>query len=96
TITVTGGKDVKYMLGDVNNDGIINAVDASQVLKYYAKVSTGGDGCFTEDQKLAVNVNGYGVIDAGDAAKILSYYAYASTIKDGTPVSMEDFMAGKK
>ena len=96
TITVTGGKDVKYTLGDVNNDGIINAVDASQVLKYYAKVSTGGDGGFTEEQKLAANVNGDGVIDAVDAAKILSYYAYASTIKDGTPVSMEDFMAGKK
>lgn len=28
--------------GDVNNDGFINAVDASQILAYYAYTSTGG------------------------------------------------------
>lgn len=30
----------EYFLGDVNNDGQINAVDASSVLSYYAQVST--------------------------------------------------------
>ncbi|MBR5683097.1 MAG: hypothetical protein IKW96_07435 [Ruminococcus sp.] len=92
TVTVTGGKDITYKLGDVNNDGNVNAVDASQVLKYYAKLSTGGEGGFTEAQKLAANVNGDSIIDAVDAAKILSYYAYVSTVKEGTPKTMEEFM----
>lgn len=30
----------EYFLGDVNNDGQINAVDTSSVLSYYAQVST--------------------------------------------------------
>ena len=34
--------DVSLERGDVNNDGFINAVDASQILSYYAYTSTGG------------------------------------------------------
>ena len=34
--------DVSLERGDVNNDGFINAVDASQILSYYAYISTGG------------------------------------------------------
>lgn len=34
--------DVSLERGDVNNDGFINAVDASQILAYYAYTSTGG------------------------------------------------------
>ncbi|WP_295074157.1 dockerin type I domain-containing protein, partial [Ruminococcus sp.] len=90
--TVSGGKDVSYKLGDVNANGIVDAVDASLVLQYYAKISTGGDGGFTEEQKLAANVTGDAIIDAVDAAKILSYYAYVSTVKEGTPKTMEEFM----
>ncbi|MBO4523639.1 MAG: hypothetical protein J5723_03060 [Ruminococcus sp.] len=92
TVTVSGGKDLTYKLGDVNANGIVDAVDASMVLQYYAKISTGSDGGFTEEQKLAANVTGDAIIDAVDAAKILSYYAYVSTVKEGTPKTMEEFM----
>jgi hypothetical protein len=34
--------DISLERGDVNNDGFINAVDASQILAYYAYTSTGG------------------------------------------------------
>ena len=53
-----------YTLGDVNNDGKIDAKDASLVLVEYAKMSTGGTGDFTEVQKLAANVNSDSKIDA--------------------------------
>ncbi|WP_296569862.1 dockerin type I domain-containing protein [Ruminococcus sp.] len=72
----------EYKLGDVNNDGLINAVDASSVLEYYAIVSSARFSTFTAGQKLAADVNHDGFIDAVDASKILSYYAYLSTAKD--------------
>ena len=96
TITVSGGQDIQYKLGDVNQDGIVDAVDASMTLRYYAKLSANADGGFTEAQKLAADVNKDGIIDAVDASKILGYYAYLSTVKEGTPKSIEEFIASKK
>lgn len=72
----------KYPLGDVNNDGQINAVDASSVLSYYAMVSTNKDGGFDDLQKVAADVDHDGQINAVDASCILSYYAYVSTTKE--------------
>jgi len=69
-------------LGDVNNDGYIDAVDASSVLEYYALVSAAQLSNFSAVQKLAADVNHDDFIDAVDASKILSYYAYLSTAKD--------------
>ena len=83
-----------YTLGDVNNDGKINAVDASDVLAYYARISTNQEGGYTEEQKLAADVTHDGSINAVDASNILAYYAYVSTTK-GTPMSMEEYMKKK-
>ncbi|MDO4864052.1 MAG: S8 family serine peptidase [Ruminococcus sp.] len=68
-----------YTLGDVNEDGKIDAKDSSEILVYYAKVSTGGEGDLSDTQKTAANVNGDGKIDAKDASAILGYYSYTST-----------------
>jgi len=65
--------------GDVNNDGEVNAVDASEVLTYYAKTSTNTDSSFTEAQKKAADHNEDGEINAADASSILAYYASNST-----------------
>lgn len=70
-----------YVLGDVNDDGSINAVDASLVLTEYATTSTGAAGSFSANQKKAADVNKNGSVDAVDASKILSYYADESTGK---------------
>ncbi|EWM54740.1 dockerin type I domain-containing protein [Ruminococcus flavefaciens] len=69
-------------LGDVNNDGQVDAVDASSVLAYYARISTNQNGEYTEEQKLAADVNDDGQINAVDASNILAYYTYVSTTKD--------------
>ena len=95
TVTVTGGTTISYKLGDVNEDGFVDAVDSSMVLKEYARLSAGESGTFTAKQKLAANVNGDDVIDAVDASNILAYYAYASA-ETGTVKSMEEFMASRK
>ena len=60
----------KYVLGDVNSDGYINANDALMVLRYYAGYIT-----LTENQKQAANTQNDGNINANDALKILRYYA---------------------
>ena len=69
----------EYKLCDVNNDGKVDAKDATMVLVYYSQVSTGGDGELTENQKKAADMNGDSHIDAKDASVILAAYAAAST-----------------
>ena len=83
-IKVIGEKKIKikYDLGDVNNDGLINAIDASSVLAYYALTSTNKNPGYTNEQKLAADVNYDGAINAIDASNILAYYAYASTTEE--------------
>ena len=93
TVTTKANPDetTEYKLGDVNNDRLINAVDASEVLTYYAMTSTNKNGDLDANQKLAADVDRNGSINAVDASNILSYYAYTSTEKEGI-ISMEEFM----
>ncbi|MCR4793725.1 MAG: hypothetical protein K5898_00820 [Ruminococcus sp.] len=93
-IKMNGEKKPKYTLGDVNNDGQINAIDASEVLKYYAMISTDKDGSFDANQKLAADADCDGFINSIDASFILAYYAYISTTKD-EPLSFEEYMKNK-
>ena len=85
------GNNKELSLGDVNGDGIIDAVDASDVLAYYAKVSTGQNGGFSAEQQTAADVDLNGIIDSVDASDILAYYAYASTAS-GSAVPVKDFL----
>lgn len=68
-----------YTMGDLNNDGLIDAVDATAVLIEYAEVSTSGETTLSERQKLAGDINKDGLIDAVDASIIQVYYAEVST-----------------
>jgi hypothetical protein len=79
------------MLGDVNGDKHIDSVDASQLLRAYALVSTGETSIFDGDQKTAGDVDKNGMIDSVDASKVLSYYAYASNTS-GVIKSLEEFL----
>lgn len=79
TLTVVA---LEYALGDVDGNKTINAVDASYVLEYYARTSTGKSSNFNDAQKKAADVNNDKNINAVDASYILSYYAYISTAKD--------------
>ena len=69
--------------GDVDNDGIINAVDASNVLKYYAITSTGAS--FDTVTMLSArhngDMNGNRIVDSVDASLILKQYAANSVGK---------------
>lgn len=77
-VTVVDSTSV-YKLGDTNEDGKIDAKDASFVLGVYAILSTGGKSNLTAEQEAAADVNGDKKIDSKDASAILSYYSYTST-----------------
>ena len=82
------------VIGDVNDDGMVDAVDASDVLAYYARVSTEQEGGFSKKQQIAADVDMNGLIDSVDASDILSYYAYLSTA-GGTVPDMVDYLEKK-
>ena len=88
-------EDDDSSLGDVNEDGKVDAKDASAILVEYSKMSTGGDGSFTASQKQAADVNADNKIDAKDASFILSYYALASTATGDVP-TMNEYMSTRK
>lgn len=81
--------------GDVNGDGKIDAVDASDVLAYYAQSSTQQESSFTEAQKTAADVDDNGFADSVDASRILEYYAFSSTA-DGEILRFEDYLKIQK
>ncbi|MCD7890497.1 MAG: leucine-rich repeat protein, partial [Ruminococcus sp.] len=78
-----------FTLGDVDENNVIDAIDASYVLTEYAKKATSQASGFTESQELAADVNGDSIVDAIDASFILSYYAYTAV---GGTDSFEDYM----
>ena len=90
-VTTTDVPPIDYNLVDVNDDGKVDEKDASMVLVEYAKMSTGGEGDFTEKQKLAANANFDRKIDAKDASFVLAYYAMASTASGDVP-TMREYM----
>ena len=79
-------------MGDVNNDGYVDAVDAAKVLVEYAKRSVGDKGSFTDAQNKAGDIDSNGMIDSVDASKILKYYAYLSSSKEENKKTFEEFV----
>ena len=79
TTTTSSDIPTTIKLGDVNNDGAIDASDASDVLKEYAILATGGSSTFNAKQKIAGDTNEDGAVDSSDASNILAYYAYTAT-----------------
>ena len=76
-------------LGDVNGSGTIDSSDASCILEFYARQSTGSTKLFTMEQESAADVNNDFLADASDASCILEYYSYIST---GGTLSLKDYI----
>ncbi len=89
TITANFTAD-EGLLGDVNEDGKIDAADAAMVLVAAAKIGSGDDSGLTDTQSVASDVNLDGNIDAMDAAAILRY---AAAVGSGdSEAKLEDFV----
>lgn len=95
SITITASdKPVpqKYTLGNVNDDNVIDAVDATLVLREYTVIISGGTSIFNEKQKLAADVNKDSVVDGIDATLILRYYTLVISSPPGTMPNLEDWI----
>lgn len=64
------------MLGDVNNDGVVDGVDATLTLRAYTLILSNMDSGFTPAETAAADVDGDGAITGIDATLILRYYTY--------------------
>lgn len=93
-VTTTETTPIDYDLGDVNEDGVVDAKDASTILVAYAKASTGSEDGLTEQQRSVSDVDNDVKVDAKDASSILAYYAMASTASGDVP-SLKEYMTGK-
>lgn len=71
-------EEADFSLGDVNRNGVIDAVDATLVLRQYSTESLKGDDVIDDIGKACADVNGDGKIAATDATCILRYYSYQS------------------
>ncbi|MCR4796672.1 MAG: hypothetical protein K5898_16150 [Ruminococcus sp.] len=93
TTTTTQPANIK--LGDINNDGFVDSVDASGILAEYARLSSNNaKGKFSETQQKAADVDKNGLIDSVDASRVLAYYAYISNTTDAK--SIEEFIKTRK
>ncbi|MBO4524587.1 MAG: hypothetical protein J5723_07905 [Ruminococcus sp.] len=61
--------------GELNDDGIVDAVDAAMALKDYASISSGHSGTLDQNKRARADMNSDEVVDAVDAAIILGIYA---------------------
>ncbi len=61
--------------GELNDDGIVDAVDAAMALQDYASISSGRSGTLDQNRRARADMNGDEVVDAVDAALILGIYA---------------------
>lgn len=86
-ITLSG--NAPFMLGDVTLDGKIDAADATDILKAYSNLSTGGASGLNATQRKAAEVIVDDKIDAADATEVLKFYSFLSTGGSGT---FEEFL----
>ena len=79
-------------LGDVNGDGLINAVDASKILVFFAQLQDGSASAAAKDIAVC-DVNKDGIINAVDASLVL---VYTTVIAEDPTVTLEEFVDSRK
>ena len=75
-------------IGDTNNDGKIDSVDASKILMMFAYISTGGE--MTEMLFSIFDINCDHRIDSIDASAVLAYYVFNSL--NNSPMSLTEYL----
>lgn len=102
TFTDTNPKYVYYLekkeapaakFGDIDGNGVINAVDASKILVKCAELSAPDAEDVTAEVIAKFDINGDGLITAVDASFVLAYYA---DLADDPELKIEDFIAARK
>ena len=89
-VDLINGLSSDIMLGDVNEDGMVDAKDSSEVLVYYSRMSTDMEYELSSAQYTAADVNTDKMVDAEDALLILDYYSFTAT--GGTSAGISEYL----
>lgn len=81
-------------IGDVNEDGAVDASDASIILAEYSIISTGAKSIICDELKSIADVNSDGIIDASDASEILDFYSF--TLTGGSETNLVSWKQSQK
>ena len=80
-------------IGDVNQDGHINSIDASLILEAYSSSRISNPtNTFSSFDMVLCDVDRNGAVNSIDASWVLSYYSYTQTNHDVETTSLEDYM----
>lgn len=90
---IVGKAEDAAVLGDVNQNNVVEVEDAVSVLTEYAAISAGNAAAFSAAQKAAGDVDCDNTISVEDAVCILTYYAQQSA---GLSPSWEDIVPSFK
>lgn len=88
--SVTTQSDI--FLGDVNNDGYINAVDSSIILQYTAQIATSGIS-LSPEELLRADIDRDGRISSNDSRLALSYYTYLAVLDGSEKMTFDEYLA---
>lgn len=81
-------------LGDVNDDGFIDSLDASEILRAYAVMSVEKNKDLSRVYSYC-DVNKDNYVDSVDASVVLAYYAYLSVNSGNKKVKFTTFMMNR-
>lgn len=80
-------------IGDVNQDGYINSIDASLILDAYSSSSSSNqNNNLSSFEMVLCDVDRDGYVNSIDASWVLSYYSYIQTNKTAEVPSIEQYM----
>ncbi len=79
----------KSEFGDLNEDDVVDSVDASLLLAAAAAVGSGNESGLTEQLEIYADLDDSGAFDANDASTILQYAAESGTGYEG---GIDDFL----
>ncbi len=90
----SGAPTCNCMMGDVNQDGVINVIDAQHILSAYSALSTGKQPDLTPLGQVLCDLDRDGSITVLDASLAFSYYSSSSSSENNYN-SFENFYARK-
>lgn len=90
--SVKNEQPIVFGIGDVDENGIVDARDASLISHEYSRMSTGANSSFSEEQQKNADVNKDNLIDLIDAFYIADYYSSRLT---GSTATLESYISNE-
>ena len=94
TTTATTEQPTTFLLGDVDNDGVVGIQDAQLTLIVYVDTMVGQESSLSDAQLKAADVNNDGKVSVDDAQWLLLYYTLNTVAL--RPTTWDELFSGVK